>query len=63
MPQHNTSRRVSVAEAARITGLHHYTIRRYIAEGRLPACRMGPKLIRIDTADLDALSSPVDNTA
>lgn len=62
MPQRNTtpvSRRVPISEAARIAGVHHCTIRRWIAEGRLPASRVGPKLIRINVVDLDALVRPV----
>ncbi|KUI00954.1 hypothetical protein AU189_11490 [Mycolicibacterium acapulense] len=64
MPQRNsTSRKVGVNEAARITGLHRCTIRRYIAEGRLTAYRVGPKLIKINVDDLEALARPVGGAA
>lgn len=46
---------VTVAEAARYKGVHDRTIRRWIWEGRLPAERVGPRLLRIKVADLDAL--------
>ena len=60
MPQRNSSsRQVGVNEAARITGLHRDTIRRYIADGRLTAYRVGPKLIKISIDDLDALARPI----
>jgi excisionase family DNA binding protein len=35
------------------------TIRRRILDGSLPAHRMGPRLLRIDSADLDKLFTPV----
>lgn len=52
-------RRLSLTEAAEYLSLDPRTIRRYIAAGRLPAYRVGPRLIKIDTADLDALARPV----
>jgi excisionase family DNA binding protein len=35
------------------------TIRTYVAEGRLPASKVGPTLIRIAQDDLDALIVPL----
>ena len=35
------------------------TIRRYIADGLLPAHKVGGTLVRIDQADLDALIRPL----
>ena len=49
----------SVQEAA-----HHYTVsqrtvRRWIADGRLTAVRVGPRLIRVRLDDLDAMVRPI----
>jgi excisionase family DNA binding protein len=52
-------RRLSIIEAATILGVNPKTVRRYIWEGRLPAVRVGPKLLRIDPRDLDQLAHPV----
>lgn len=35
------------------------TLRRWIAAGRLEAYRTGPRLIRLDVDEVDALLSPV----
>ena len=51
--------RVSIAAAADTLGVSTKTIRRYIADGRLTACRMGPRLIRVDMTEVDALLSPI----
>lgn len=48
-------RRMSIAEAAQHLSVSTKTIRRMIADGRLPAYRVGAQLIRIDPADLDRL--------
>lgn len=50
---------ISVSDAAAMTGVCSKTIRRWIADGRLPAYRVGPKLIRVDIDDLAALLTPV----
>lgn len=50
---------VSQTEAADYLGITDRTLRRMIAAGRLPAYRLGPRLLRIDVADLDALLRPV----
>ncbi len=50
---------LSLAAAAERADVDQKTIRRYIAAGRLPASRMGDKLIRIAEADLDALFTPI----
>lgn len=46
------------AEAARV-GVHPKTLRRRIASGELTAYRFGPKLIRLDPAEVDALFRPI----
>lgn len=45
---------LSIAQAAERAGVSPDTIRRRIADGTLPAYRVGPKLIRVDAADVDA---------
>ena len=49
---------VSIQQAAEYLGVCPRTIRRYIAESRLSAYRAGPRLIRVDQADLDSMLSP-----
>lgn len=46
-------------QAADYLGITDRTLRRMIAAGKLPAYRLGPRLLRIDVADLDALLRPV----
>lgn len=48
----------TVAESAAYFGVAPKTIREWIAEGRLPAIRPGPRCIRIDVADLERLAQP-----
>jgi excisionase family DNA binding protein len=49
----------STAEAAAYAGVSVKTIRRRVLDGTLPAHRVGPRLLRIDTRDLDKLFRPV----
>jgi excisionase family DNA binding protein len=44
--------RVSITEAAKYLGVSTRTLRRYIADGRLPAYRVGNQIIRINPDDL-----------
>jgi excisionase family DNA binding protein len=48
----------SLAEAAARTHVSTRTLRRWIADGRLNAYRAGPRLLRIDPADVDAMMKP-----
>ena len=48
----------SVAQAAAILGVGHSTVWRWIASGKLPAYRVGPKNIRIKKRDLDNVIQP-----
>ena len=62
MPAHTPpeSRRwIDQRQAADYLGITDRTLRRMIAAGKLPAYRLGPRLLRIDVADLDALLRPV----
>lgn len=45
----------SLSDASERTGMSTYTLRRRIAEGRLPAYRSGPRIIRVDPDDVDRL--------
>lgn len=45
----------SLAQASQRTGLSTRTLRRRIAEGRLPAYRSGPRILRVDPEDVDQL--------
>jgi excisionase family DNA binding protein len=46
-------------QAAEYAGVCVKTIRRRILDGTLPAQRFGPRLLRVDRADLDRLFTPV----
>ncbi len=55
-----TQRRIaSINAAAEYAGVSTKTVRRYIASGRLTGYRIGPRLIKIDLAEVDALLSPI----
>ena len=49
---------LSIADAADALNINPKTVRRAIAEGRLPAYRVG-KLIRLRRADLAAMATPI----
>jgi len=48
---------LTVAEAAELLKVTRHTIYRWIAEGRLPAVRYSPRVLRIRSEDLAGLSS------
>lgn len=52
-------RLVTTRHAAEVCGVHVNTIRKWIAEGRLRAYRVGPQQMRVDRDDLAALIVPV----
>lgn len=52
-------RLANLTKAAEYADVHPMTIRRWISAGRLPAYRTGPKLLRVDLNELDAMLSPV----
>lgn len=54
-----SQRFVSLEEAAEYLGLSPRTIRRFIAAGRLTAYRAGPRLLRIELAELDNMLEPI----
>lgn len=53
---------LTIRDAAELSRVSEKSIRRYIAQGRLSAARLGPKLIRIDPASLASLSTPLTAT-
>jgi excisionase family DNA binding protein len=54
---------LTIAQAAEILGVHHITVRRYLARGILRGYRLGPRSLRIRAADLDALRTPIGSAA
>ena len=51
---------VSLSGAAAYLGVGTKTVRRYIADGQLPAYRLGGRTtIRVKASDLDALLRPI----
>ena len=54
--------RISLQVAAEILGVSVDTVRRRIADGSLPAERIGPRLLRVRRADVEALLAPVPTT-
>jgi excisionase family DNA binding protein len=55
MPQ----RLESLTVAAKYANVSTRSLRRYIAAGRLRGYRVGPRLIKVDIADLEAILVPV----
>lgn len=62
MPANKSSRLVSLPQAAEMLGVTTRTLRRYIADGRLSAYRLGPRMLRVDLDELDALLRPLATT-
>jgi len=48
-----------LSAAAKFAGVSEKTIRRYISRGIITGYRMGPRLIRVDLNELDALLRPI----
>jgi excisionase family DNA binding protein len=46
---------ISIGAAAEYLDVTPKTIRRFISEGRLPAYRLGKRMLRVDLADVQAL--------
>lgn len=49
----------TITQTAEFFGVDDKTIRRWIAQGRLKAYRVGPRLIRIDRESITALCKPI----
>ena len=54
---------IGLQEAADRCGVSYRSIRRWIAAGRINAVRVGPKLLKVNAADVDALKRPVGGAA
>lgn len=50
---------LTLKEAAGFYGVSEKTLRRRIAEGRLPAYRVGPRAIRVSASDVEALAQRI----
>lgn len=50
---------VSLADVADIYGISERSCRRLIAEGELPAYRIGKRAVRVKASDLDDLARPI----
>lgn len=54
-----TNRHMKLSEAADWYGVSERTLRRRIADGKLPAFRVGPRSIRVRAEDVAALAEPI----
>lgn len=55
-PKTSKHRRLtSIAEAARYADVSTHSIRRWIAAGRVPGYRVGPRLVKVDLDELDKI--------
>lgn len=50
---------LTLAQAADILSLDEKTLRRYVSTGRLTGYRVGPRAVRLDAAEVDALVQPI----
>lgn len=58
-PKRATRRLDSIQNAAAYAGVSPKTIRRRISDGSLNGYRMGPRLLRVDLNELDAMLRPI----
>ncbi|SDD89766.1 helix-turn-helix domain-containing protein [Nocardioides lianchengensis] len=58
-PPPPTRRLVGINQASEYADVHPITIRRWVAAGRVPAYRAGPRLLKIDLNELDAMLRPI----
>lgn len=59
MTRNDVQHYLSPAEVAEAHGISERTIRRWIAEGRVPAYRIGKRRIGIKPEDSNALAEPI----
>lgn len=60
MPANKSQRRLlSLPDAAEQYGVSAKTLRRYISAGRVTGYRFGPRMLRVDIDELDALLRPL----
>lgn len=59
MPEKAPERKLlSITEAAGFCSVHPNTIRNLIQSGKLPAVRIGARIIRVSLSDLEAVLTP-----
>jgi excisionase family DNA binding protein len=58
-PKAAPRRYASLQDASELYAVPVKTLRDWIRRGRLPATRIGPRLLRVDLDDLDKLCRPV----
>lgn len=61
--EHRRPELIGLSEAAARCDVNYRTIRRWIAAGRLKAVRVGPRLLKVDAAQLDAMMQPLGGGA
>ena len=61
-PSRTVRRLESIPHAAEYVGVSTKTVRRWIAAGRVTGYRAGPRLIRVDLNELDAMLRPIPTT-
>jgi excisionase family DNA binding protein len=54
VPDMNTKSPLTIAAASEYLGISAKSVRRLLASRQLPFLRIGPRLVRIRSADLDA---------
>ena len=54
---------IGLQEAADYCDVSYRTVRRWIAAGRINAVRVGPRLLKVDAAELDAFLVPTGGAA
>lgn len=52
----------TIPEVAEMYNVHVNTVRGWISDGRVEACRPGGRLIRISSRSLEVLSMPIRKT-
>lgn len=59
MPEALRKKNMKLSDAAEWYGVSERTLRRRIAEGKLPAYRVGPRSIRVAAEDVEALATRI----
>lgn len=63
MPTVNSNEYITIPCAAKRAQVTTRTLRSWVASGLLPAYRIGPRVLRIMVADLEAIIKPVNSGA
>lgn len=59
IPSPTTPSYVSLADAAELAGVCTKTVRRWISSGNIAGYRVGPRLIRVDLAEVERMMRPI----